>query len=202
LVATEAARTQGVSATQTDEDLVSRIQRADAAAYADLCDRFGPPLHGFAASRLAGDQELARDVMVQTLVDAVRNIRRFNPRKASLSAWLYGIARRQIGLAARRRTRRKSIPSSAQVPIDSLPELSSGDDMAADIAARIDAQQKVAHLARFLSDVEMEVLVLHSVDGLSMKDIGRSLRRSEAAVESLLYRARQKARERLAGHAE
>jgi RNA polymerase sigma-70 factor (ECF subfamily) len=139
--------------------------------------------------------------MVQTLVDAARNIRHYNPRKSSFPAWLYGIARRQIRLALRRQNRKKSIPASAQVPIDSLPELSSGEDMADGLAARLDAQQKVAELAKHLSDHEMEVLILHSVDGLSMKEIGRVLGRSEGAVESLLYRARQKARERLADHA-
>jgi len=40
------------------------------------------------------------------------------------------------------------------------------------------------------------------VDDLSVKEIGRILGRSEGAVESLLYRARHKARERLADRAE
>jgi DNA-directed RNA polymerase specialized sigma24 family protein len=48
----------------------------------------------------------------------------------------------------------------------------------------------------------MEVLVLQCVDELSVKDISHVVRRSERAVHSLLYRARQKARERLVQDAE
>jgi len=201
-VATEAARTQPVRTADTDLDLVSRLQRADTTAYADLCDRFGPPLHGFAASRLAGDQELARDVMVQTLVDAVRNIRRYNPRKSTFAAWLYGIARRQIRLALRRHSRRKSIPASAQVSLHSLSDIPASANPGDDLTSRLHAKQQVALLAQTLSESEMEVLTLQCVDELSIKEIGRILGRSQAAVESLLYRARQKARESLSDHAD
>ena len=200
-MATEAAHTQPVRTADTDLDLLLRLQRADTTAYPDLCDRFGPPLHGFAASRLAGDQELARDVMVQTLVDAVRNIRRYNPRKSTFSAWLYGIARRQVRLARRTHSRKKSVPTSAQVSLHSLPDIAAPTNPGDDLASRLHAKQQVAQLARSLSDSEMEVLTLHCVDELSIKEIGRILGRSKAAVESLLYRARQKARERLADHA-
>lgn len=201
-MATEAAHTQPVRSADSDADLLRRLQRADTTAYPDLCDRFGPPLHGFAASRLAGDQELARDVMVQTLVDAVRNIRRYNPRKATFSAWLYGIARRQIRLALRRRSRKKSIPPSAQVPLDSLADIAAPTNPGDDLASHLHAKQQVALLAQSLSESEMEVLTLQYVDELSAKEIGRILGRSQAAVESLLYRARQKARESLSNHAD
>ena len=43
----------------------------------------------------------------------------------------------------------------------------------------------------------MEVLVLHYVHQLSVAEIGVILKRSGRAVESLLHRAKPKARERL-----
>ena len=140
--------------------------------------------------------------MVQTLVDAVRNIRRYNPRKATFSAWLYGIARRQIRLAVRRRNRKKSIPPSAQVSLHSLSDIAAPANPGDDLASRLHAKQQVALLAQSLSDLEMEVVTLQCVDELSVAEIGRILGRSQAAVESLLYRARQKARESLNDHAD
>jgi RNA polymerase sigma-70 factor (ECF subfamily) len=86
----------------------------------------------------------------------------------------------------------------AQVPLEEVSEQADGQDMASHLAARIDAQRKVAALASILSDSEMEVLILQSVDELSLKEIGQVMGRSERAVHSLLCRARQKARERLA----
>ncbi|NIM04739.1 MAG: RNA polymerase subunit sigma-70, partial [Armatimonadetes bacterium] len=36
------------------------------------------------------------EIVVQTMTDAIRDIARFNPKKSTLSSWLYGIARRRI----------------------------------------------------------------------------------------------------------
>jgi RNA polymerase sigma-70 factor (ECF subfamily) len=140
--------------------------------------------------------------MVQTLVDAVTNIRRFNPRRSSLSAWLFGIARRQVQAERRTQGRRKSLPRSAQVPIDTIPDLPATGDMAADLAERMAAQEKIAQLAGILSDVEMEVLMLRCVGEFSLKQIGRMVGRSERAVHSLLHRAKQRARQGVSEHAD
>ncbi len=201
-MATEATRAQPMVSAEPEAELVRRVRLADQAAYADFCRRFGPPLHGFAGSRLAGDHDLAEDIMVQTLTAAVRNIGRFNPSKATLLAWLYGIGRRQIQAEIRRQKTRKSVPAHAQVPIDTIEEVPSAGDMAADLAARVDAQRKIAELSQFLSDSEMEVLTLHWVDEFSAREIGRIVGRSHRAVESLLHRARQKALERWGDHAD
>jgi len=186
------------SATQLDLALVWRLGSGDRAAHAELRDRFGPALHGFAASRLAGDDELAEEIMVQTLVDTVRNIHRFDPRRSTLSAWIYGIARRQIQAERRKQRRKKSVPPSVQISLDELGEFANGSDMAEDLVARLDAQRKASELASVLSDREMEVLILHFVDELSVKEIGRIVGRSHRAVDSLLQRAKKKAREGLA----
>jgi RNA polymerase sigma-70 factor (ECF subfamily) len=192
----EATHAKAGASADADVALVERLRRGDAAAYGELCDRFGPRLHGFAASRLAGDEELAEDVMVQTLSDAVRNIGRFSPRRSTLAAWIYGIARRKVGLERRKQQRRKSVPASAQVPLDSVSPVAA-EDIAAESASRVDAQDKVARLAQILSEAEMEALTLHCVDGFTVSEIGRIVGRSERAVDSLLHRARQKAREGL-----
>jgi len=181
-------------------DLARRLQQADSSAHAELCRRFGAALHGFAASRLGGDEELAEEIAVESLAAAVTTIGRFNPRKSTLRGWLYGIARRLIHIELRKQSRRKSVPAWARVPIEELPELSDGDDMAASVTARLDAQRQISDLACILLDTEMEVLTLHYVEQLSLPEIGRIMGRSRRAIDSLLTRARQKARERLSSN--
>ncbi|UCC68984.1 MAG: sigma-70 family RNA polymerase sigma factor [Armatimonadota bacterium] len=171
-------------------------------AFAELHDRFASGLHRFAASRLPEDMQLAEDMVVQTLAKAVRNITDYDPRRATLAAWLYGIARWQIWEEIRRRKRGKSVPKAAVVPINEVAEDQGDRDLAAEAAARLDAQRQVRELAGLLSHTEMEVLVLQCVDELSVKDISHIVRRSERAVHSLLHRARQKAREGLVQDAE
>ncbi len=86
-------------------------------AQAELYDRFAPGLYRFAVVRLRGDVQTAEDVVIETLVAAVHDLRRFSPATGSFSAWLYGIARRRLLLELRRQARRKSVPREAQVPL-------------------------------------------------------------------------------------
>jgi RNA polymerase sigma-70 factor (ECF subfamily) len=175
--------------------LVRGLRETDPAACAELCRRFGPQIHRFATARLSGDGHLAEDIMLQTLVDAARRAKRFDARKTTFSAWLYGIARREIYRELRRQSRRKSVPASAQVPLESTREMSNGEDLAGRSAARLDARRQVAGLAALLSRIEFDILVLNCVEQLSAREIGQIVGRSERAVHSILHRARTKARE-------
>lgn len=178
--------------------LVSGLRAGEGEAQAELCERFGRRLHRYLASLLGPKDDVAEDLLVQALVEAARNIGRFDPRRASFSAWLFGIARRQVRLELRRQGRRKSVPQSAQTPLESLAERPAPEDLAEAAAARIEAERQVARLVGYLSEVEMEVLVLRCMHGLSVREIGQVLGRSERAIDSLLSRAKRKARERLA----
>jgi len=183
-------------------ELRSRVERGDEEAYADLSRRFGPAIQRFAMARLGGDSELAEEVMVQTLAAAVRSARSFDPRRSSLSTWIHGTARRVIQGELRTRQRRKSVPTSVQVPMEMGVELAAEGDLAASSASRLEARRKVALLADELSDAEMEALLLHFVEEFSLKEIAQIVGRSPRAVHSLLHRAKQKARERLEKHDE
>ena len=197
IVATEAKDIPTDRVPDRELNLVRRLRAGDSGAYEELCDRFGAALHGFAAQRLAGDQESAEEVMMQTLTDAVRNVGRYDPRRASLSTWVYGIARRKIQGERRRLLRRKSVPASARSSMETLGEVGSRENVAEEVAAQLDAQRRVAELSRVLSDAEMEVLLLHFADGFSVKEIGWIVGRSAKAADSLLHRAVRKAREEL-----
>jgi RNA polymerase sigma-70 factor, ECF subfamily len=176
---------------------VAGLLKGDPEAHAALYEQYGQVIQTFAARRLR-DPELAEDVMVQTLVDAARNIRQFSPRISTFRAWLFGIARRQILHESRLRARRKSAPAAAQVSLERAAEQAAPGDLAADSAARLDAQQQVSAIEAALSPLEMDVLTLRCVDGFSLQEIAQVVGRSERAINSLLDRAKQKARNALA----
>jgi len=197
LAEVDLAEAQQRSRQEADAALLSGLRQRLPEACAQLYDRFAPGIHRFAVTRL-GDVETAEDVVVETMVSAVRDIRRFNSRRSSLAAWLYGIARRRVHLELRRQKRRKSVPPGAQVSLDGLSEASDGKDLAGGTAAKLDARSKVQELRRLLSDKEMEVLLFSCVEELSAREIGQAIGGSERAVHSILHRAKKKARERLA----
>ena len=179
--------------------LLAGLREHSPEACAELYDRFALRIHRFAATRLAGDVGTAEDVVVETMAWVVRDIRRFDPRRSTLAAWVYGIARRRVMLEIRRRKRLKSVPAEAQVSADEIGDLSGGVDVAEGTTARLEARTKVAALRRVLSQMEFDVLVLHCVEELSAREVAQVIGRSERAVHSILHRARKKARERLVG---
>jgi RNA polymerase sigma factor (sigma-70 family) len=182
----------------TDEAALTRRLRAqEPEAYAELFARFAPGLFRFCTLHLAGDALTAEELVVETFAAAAGDIERFDPRRATLTTWLYGIARRRVHQHLRLLRRRKSVPPAAQVPIGQAAEAGTEADPAEALAARLDAQRQVRRIASVLSDLELEVLVLSAVEGLSAREIGRIVRRSERAIHSILHRARRKARERL-----
>jgi len=194
----EAAQAQEWAVGDADAALARGLRGRAAEACAALYGRFARGLHRYAAAQLLGDTGLAEEVVVETLAEAVRDIQRFDPRRGSLAAWVFGIARRRVGLERRRQRRRKSVPPWAQVAMEAVGERGDGADVAAGAAERLEAQRQVARLRDALSEVEMEALVLSCVEELSAREMGKVMGRSVRGVHSILHRARRKARERLA----
>jgi RNA polymerase sigma-70 factor (ECF subfamily) len=174
--------------------LLRGLRAGSSQAWAALYDQLAPGIHRFAVSCLSGDAETAEEVVVETLAQAASGIARFDPQKSSLSAWIYGIARRQVQAELRWCRRRKSVPAWAQVSFEDLSELTDSHDPAERTAARLDAQRRVEELTGLLSDTETEVLELSAVEELSREEIGRVVGRSQQAARSLLKRAKQKVR--------
>ena len=177
--------------------LVAGLRAGDEPAYGRLYDDFSEPVHRYVARLLRAGDETAEDVMVQALAEAVRHIGRFDPQRATFRAWLFGIARQRAREERRRLGRRKAIPVGAQVSLEALPEQACEEDFATALAARVDARRRVLEIRACLSGLEMEVLVLRCVHQYSLREIGHIIGRSERAAESLLRRAKRKARERL-----
>jgi len=178
--------------------LVAGLLARDSEACEELCSRYGRILHRYLSGLLRGDRDLAEDLMVHTLAEAVRCIGRYDARRAGFTAWLFGIANRVARGERRRQARRSSVPQAAEVPLDRIAESASPADLATSLTESLAAQRSVARLRECLSETEMEVLVLHYVYQFSLQEIAATIGRSGRAVESLLHRAKRKARERLA----
>ena len=111
---TEASRVASVTTDEDTSALRAGLSAGDSQAHQELCTRYGRDLHRYLAARL-GDDDLAEELMVQTLADGVRHITRFSPRISTLRAWLFGIARRHLrGNAAGARAPRGAPPGPAR----------------------------------------------------------------------------------------
>ena len=80
-------------------------QRANRLRLHDLYDRYGAVLLGM-ASRALGDRQLAEDCVQEVFVTAWRSAGLYDARRASVTTWLFAIARNKTVDALRRRARR------------------------------------------------------------------------------------------------
>jgi RNA polymerase sigma-70 factor, ECF subfamily len=181
----------------SDDELLAAARQGDTAALETLLVRYQPHLYRFGL-RMCGNVEDAGDVAQESLISMARSVRGFRG-DASVSSWLYTIARR---FCIKKRRRSKFAPAREE----SLDEPTT--DVARHLAdpglnpERAATNRELATaLTRAIDALETsqrEVLVLRDVEGLSAPEVARVLGMSVEAVKSRLHRARVAVREELA----
>jgi RNA polymerase sigma-70 factor, ECF subfamily len=168
----------------SDTELANRVRAGERAALDELYRRYLPAVWRFACARLHPDEAAARDAVGETFLAALRQIRRFDPAKGSVAAWLLGIARHKV--ADHRRLR-----IAAELPNDAPDDR---DPAAPAICA--ETRAAVTRVMLALEDEHRLVLEWKYLEGLSVRELAQRLNRGEKAVESLLFRAREEFRRR------
>ena len=154
----------------------------DPAAFATLYRRYLEPVYGY-CFYLLGDHHDAEDATERAFLAALAAVGRYRDEGATFRAWLFRIAHNQIANALRARSRNQASP------LDGLPEpMASGPDPAG-IAALADDARRLRAAVATLAEDRRAVIVLRFVDGLSAREIGAVLGRSEGAVRVLQHRA-------------
>ena len=165
-----------------DPDLADvRAAQADRAAFGALYRRYLDRVYGY-CFYLLGDHHDAEDATERTFLAALDAIDRFRDDGASFRSWLFRIAHNQLANALRTRSRRRT------EPLDGVPEPASGTDPAV-VAGTAEEARRLRRALGRLSDDRRQVVILRFVDGLSAREIGAVLGRSEGAVRVLQHRA-------------
>ena len=150
-----------------DALLLRHVATGDTDALRALYDRYGPVLYGLAVRSL-GDRQLAEDCVQEVFVTAWRSAGSYDPRRASISTWLFAIARNKTVDAHRRRSRRPPEPLPARWPNDESPD-------AAEVVAAGDQGERVASARAELPPQQLEAVSLAYFDGLTQAEIAARL---------------------------
>lgn len=172
-----------------DLDDVRAAQR-DRAAFGVLYRRYLDRVYGY-CFYLLGDHHDAEDVTERTFVAALGAIARYHDEGATFRAWLFRIAHNELANALRARGRHRADP------LDAVPEPRDEADPAGLLSLAEEVRALRGALARLPVD-RRQVVVLRFVDGLSAREIGAVLGRSEGAVRVLQHRALRQLAEILA----
>lgn len=154
--------------------------RHDPAAFALLYERHVGRVFRYLRARGA-PEDLAADLTAVTFERALGHIHRYRPGDAGIAPWLLRIARNAYIDAARRRRPIASLDEASHIPDPSRsPE---------DTAIAAEERQSVLALLATLPDIQQEAIALRFAAGLTSREIGEVVGRSEDATKKLLTRA-------------
>jgi RNA polymerase sigma-70 factor (ECF subfamily) len=174
--------------TYTDGELAALALAGRQAAYSELLTRHRATV--FRISRHhSGDDDAALDLTQQSFIAAFAALKRFDPSR-SFAHWISRIAINKCHDRARRRKIRQFF--SFARPLDAAHDVAdpaiAADTQAAD---RQELQRTMAAIAILPAKLK-EVLILRTIEGRSQAETAAILKVSEKAVETRLYRAREK----------
>jgi RNA polymerase sigma-70 factor (ECF subfamily) len=176
-----------------DKELVE-LARNDPQAFGVLFDEYYGRIFGYALRRTAS-VENAQDVTSETFFKALRNIKKFEWRGVTFSAWLYRIAEHEISNIYSGNGHDRVLTDELRRSLEL-----EGASLEAEVAQAETLIQKesVLHslneLLAKLPAKYREVLALRFFEQKQFSEIAKILGKSEGTVKSLLYRGLEKLR--------
>lgn len=171
----------------SDEDLARQTQAGSMTAFEELVSRYERRIYAFAAQSCRNGMD-AVEITQETFVKAYQAIRQFNPKR-KFAAWLFTIARRKC--VDHFRAGRPGDDDDAAL------ELLDTEDPAKILASHEERQHLWKLARRVLPESQFHALWLYYVEELSVADAARVLRRPQAYIKVLLFRARKTLASRL-----
>ena len=159
--------------------------RAEPVAFVELYRRHAEELLRYFARRTL-DPEAAAELTAETFAEAFASRRNYRDTGVNGVAWLYGIARHQLG----RFFRTGSIDAAARKRIGLPPEELPPDDYERieELVDLAPIREALVEALGTLAEEQRDALRLRVIDGLSYADVARRLGVAEAAARQRVSR--------------
>jgi RNA polymerase sigma-70 factor (ECF subfamily) len=160
-------------------ELITLAKQRDSAAWSSIYSQHYDSIFRYVYGRL-GRREEAEDLAAQVFLEALQHIDSFVDTGKPLAAWLFGIARNLANNNVRRSKRvenRESLEDEDLEPVNGHVSGPSAESL--DLLAGLDK----------LTKDQKEVIVLRFFVGLSAKETGEIVGKTELAVYALQVRA-------------
>jgi RNA polymerase sigma-70 factor (ECF subfamily) len=163
-------------------ELVTAARAGDRDAFAAIYERHRLVVYRF-ARLMSGSDSTAEDVTQEVFVTLIRTLPVYEPQRAGLLTYLYGVARNVTRNRLRRDRRFVALDTAAGTPC------SSADDPH-DAAARAEERTLLRRVILSLPSRYREAVILADVQGLAYAETARILQVPVGTVRSRLSRAR------------
>ena len=174
-----------------DTELVARVATGDREAFAALFRRRQRDMYRFAL-HMTASPSVAEDVTQEVFLAVMRDAGRYDPARATVIAWLCGIARNQVRRRMERDRMLQPVGALNQEDVEQAFDtagVTSDRDVLADLttAEQVDALREAVLT---LPVAYREVVVLCDLQELSYADAAAVLGCALGTVRSRLHRAR------------
>jgi RNA polymerase sigma-70 factor (ECF subfamily) len=190
---TEPPTKEGVD--PSDVELVKAYRNGDVHAFEELHRRYVASIYRLVRRKL-GDALLAEDIAQETFMKALRMMDRVDD-SFNFGGWVHTVARNLCFDELRRRQRdlrADGVEEEEGELLANLPSTSKSFDPVL-VQESNEMRRQVWAVAQRLPEKYRLVLTLRELQDLSYRQIARTLKMSESAVETLLYRARLRFKE-------
>jgi RNA polymerase sigma-70 factor (ECF subfamily) len=177
-----------------DDELLRRMIAGDEDAFASLFRRRQGGLYRFAL-QMTGSTATAEDVTQEAFMTLIRDPKRFDADRGSVSAFLFGIARNHIMRRMQLERAFVAMPEGHEEEFaTSMKNRAGGHPSAtenpAEILTRTETIDRVREAVLTLPAVYREVVVLCDLQELSYEDVAATIGCAIGTVRSRLHRAR------------
>jgi RNA polymerase sigma-70 factor, ECF subfamily len=163
------------------DDRLAAEARTNPHAFAPLYERHLERVFRYLRARGASEEDAA-ELAALTFERALTKVDRYRPGRSGFVAWLLRIARNAFIDAARRQGNRA-------VGLDEATELTAPGQSPEDLAIAAEERRWILSFVARLPDVQRDALALRFAAGLSSREIGTVIGKSEAATKKLLTRS-------------
>jgi RNA polymerase sigma-70 factor (ECF subfamily) len=160
-------------------------QRDKESRLAGLYDEYFDKIAHYIYARI-GDSNEAEDLAGEVFLRALESLKSYEERGIPMQAWLFRIAHNASVDYLRKKGKVASVPIEGVTVVD-------GEDPAAVAEHKIE-MEKVREAMRKLTPEQREVVQLRFFGGLSSKEVGTILKKSDGAVREMQRAAVEKLR--------
>ena len=168
--------------------IIKKAQNGEAEAFGVLYDHYMPMIYRFILVKV-GIREEAEDLTHQTFLKAWQNVTSaYSEKGLPFGSWLYRIAKNTVIDSYRRQKTTYSLEDNeTNEALISRPRFAEDLDLADNIKHAMSAIST-------LKPEEQQVIMMRFIEDIPIKNVARSLEKSEGAIKLIQYRAMAKLR--------
>jgi RNA polymerase sigma-70 factor (ECF subfamily) len=160
--------------------LLARVQQLEPEALSEAHETYYPAIYRYVAYKV-GDQDVAEDLTSEVFTRLISAVRERSAPKKTLRGWLFAVASRVIADHHRRYYRDREI-QEMPVLVEEMPNPS-------DTVSHRQKLRDLSKALKLLTDDQQEVISLRFGYSMPIREVAKTLGKSEGAVKQLQARA-------------